>query len=673
MRKPLPRIAVTLAAIACLLAAACTPPPTHKEASPGLSADEAAAAVAARVAEHAGTGRPVRLAVVAFAPTQERFAKRNAFGAFFAEKTTSALAQASSTVRLFERALLEKIAQENALQLSGAIDTREVTRIGELAPIDWILTGTYTVFDEYVAVDGRLLQVVSGEILATIAAKVELDPALAGLFPELQQESEQTQPQATADEEPCADVRRAVDSLARDVSTPDKARALAATAMQAPFDTACASIHVKVMQLLRRGEYFPEQYVRFLLDSLRTLAAPGRDRRAGEALRYLHAAGPYDDATFDAVMQVIRKAPGHSHLRYSFHTDSLDTKQLAVQMRRVDTYLTLARKGELGLPVPVSYADAFFMLVSVFATYPNPDEVALLLHCYRQGVDSLQGDRVKRHNGILTSMYTRAADSVQARAILDCICANFNGAPATSELGWAMLGCAKDIVKEAADEKRGALYRGHIQAFEDACGDQFSQAAEAMNLRGSGRQSAVLFCLRAGLDIEGLVPSVESLVADLSSDDGNARSEAALFLAAMGTRAAPAESKVVDLLFKAEYKGATATMLKQLAAILGHVRSRDPKGHGVLVNLLSHTGYSVPDSAAAALAAIGPPAIPALKAGFPDAQNYVKIRIVKILADMGPKARGQKPFLRAQLAAADNDYLRDALEDALASLERQSQ
>ncbi len=170
MRKTFPQTAVTLAAIGCLLVTACTPPPTHKEASARLSVDQAAAAVAAWVIEHAGSDRPVRLAVVAFAPTQERLAEHNAFGAFFAEKTTSALVRASSTVRLFERDLLEKIAQENALELSGVIDTREATRIGEFAPIDWILTGTYTVFDEYIAIDGRLLQVVSGEILAAIGS-----------------------------------------------------------------------------------------------------------------------------------------------------------------------------------------------------------------------------------------------------------------------------------------------------------------------------------------------------------------------------------------------------------------------------------------------------------------------------------------------------------------------
>ncbi len=673
MRKTSAQTAATLAAIVYLLCAACTPPPAPKEAPPRLSSELAAAAVAARVAEHAGSGRPVRLAVVAFAPTQERFAERNAFGMFFAEKTTSALAQASGTVRLFERTLLEKIAQENALQLSGAIDTREAARIGELAPIDWILTGTYTVFDEYIAIDGRLLQVVSGEILAAIATKVELTAALAGLFPQLRQESEQIPPETTSDEEPCADIRRAVNSLARDVSTAERARRLTATAMQAPFDTACASIHVKVMQLLRRGKYFPEQYVRFLLDTLRTLNAPGRDSRAKEALQYLHAAGPYDDATFDVILEVIRKSLDHSHLRYLYHTDSLDTEQLATQIRRVDAYLALARQGELGLPVPASYANAFFMLVSVFATYPNPAEAALLLHCYRQGVDSLKGERVKRHNGILESIYARTADSVQSRSILDCICANFNRASPTSELGWTMLSLAKDIVAKAADEKRGALYQGHLQAFEDACGKQFSQAAKAMALRGSGRESAVLFCLGAGLDIEGVVPSVDSLVADLSSDDSDVRSKAALFLTAMGARAAPAESKAIDLLFKAEYKGATPTMLKQLAAILGHVRSRDPKGHRLLMNLLSHTGYSVPDSAAAALTAIGPPAVPVLKEAFPDARTSVKIRIVNILADMGLRARGQIPFLRAQLAAADSAYLRDALEDALLSLERDSQ
>lgn len=663
------RLHAVLAVSICLTIVACGPPPRGESSANRLSADQAAAMIAARIAEHAGSGRPVRLAVVAFAPTQQRYAERNEFGAFFAEKTTGALAEASTTLRLFERSLLEKIARENALQLSGLIDTREATRIGELAPIDWILTGTYTVLETHVAVDARLLQVVSGEILATIGTSVTLSPDIAALFPEPPRETS-PEPSEPSAHEPCADVRHAVDSLALDVSSAERARLLAAAAMEAPFDTACAAMHVKVMSLLRRGDHFPKTYVAFLIDTLRGLAAPDRDQRAGEILQYLHASGPYDDNTFDACMQVVRKAPALRYLRYLFHADSLDAAQMAIQVRRVDHYLDLARHGKLGLPVAVPFPRAFGALVSVFSAYPNADEVALLLHCYQQGLGALDGDRAKRHHGVLSSMYSRARDSAQARAILSCICDNFNAAEPSSEIGWAMLGFVKNLARTTADPERGSLYRGHPRLFEQSCEEQFSRAAAAMGLRGSGRRSAVMHCLEAGLYIDGLVPTVDSLVAGLSSDDDNTRYEAALFLAAMGERAAPAETKVVDLLFKAEYKGATASMLKQLSAILGHIRSRDPKGHQVLVNLLSHTGHSVPDSAAAALTAIGAPAIAVLKEAFPDARSSLKIRIVKILAGMGAPARGEMPFLRAQLAATDNAYLRDALKDALAALER---
>ncbi len=658
-----------LGALACIALTACSPPPKKASQTDRISADRAAALVAARIAEHAGSDRPVRLAVVAFAPTRKHYGERNDFGVFFAEKTIGALASTRAAVRLYERSLLEKIARENALQLSGAMDTREATRLGELAPIDWILTGTYTLFDTHVAVDARLLQVVSGEILAAIGTHVTLSPDIAALFPEAPRPGGR-EPLETLPEEPCADVRRVVDSLSRDVSTAGKARALTTAAMQAPLDTACAAIHIDIMRLLRRGRHFPQAYVAFLLDTLRGLAAPTRDERAERILHYLHAAGPYDDTVFDACMQVVRKAPAIRYLRYLFHTDGIDAARMATQKRRVDRFLDLARRGKLGLPTVVPFPRAFGALISVFSGYPNAAEVALLLHCYQKGLGELDGDRAKRHHGVLGSMYSRARDSAQARAILRCICDNFNAAAPSSKIGWAMLGFVKELTRTTADPERGSLYRGHAELFAESCEEQFSRAAEAMKLRGSGRRSAVLHCLEAGVLVRGIVPTVDSLVADLSSGDDNARYEAALFLAAMGPRAAPAEPKAVDLLFKAEYKGATASMLTRLCAILGHTRSRNPKGHRSLVKLLSHTGHGVARSAAGALTAIGPPAIPSMKKAFPDARNAVKIRIVKALAAMGPSAVGQIPFLRSQLAAADNAYLRDALEDALASLER---
>ena len=129
--------------------------------------------------------RAIRLAVLPFTPTQAQFSAEAGcgFGAYFTEGLIGALGAHPEKIRLFERSRLDAITKENALSLSGLISREEAKKIGELAPIDYILTGTFTKLTSYIEVDGRILDVVSGEIKAAFSQRIEVTPDIRSLFP----------------------------------------------------------------------------------------------------------------------------------------------------------------------------------------------------------------------------------------------------------------------------------------------------------------------------------------------------------------------------------------------------------------------------------------------------------------------------------------------------------
>lgn len=91
------------------------------------------------------------------------------------ERFTTFLAQNNNTT-LIERAFLEKVFQEQKIQLSGAVSTDTVKRIGELIGADAIVSGSInTLITDEVEVNARVIQVETGKILTAGQATIKKD------------------------------------------------------------------------------------------------------------------------------------------------------------------------------------------------------------------------------------------------------------------------------------------------------------------------------------------------------------------------------------------------------------------------------------------------------------------------------------------------------------------
>lgn len=122
--------------------------------------------------ELGGAGRRAgmqRVAVVALAPAD---GSRQADGWGIAEKLTTYIVR-SGKVQAVERSLLQHIMEEHRLGRTGAVDPASLRRLGKLAAVDGVVTGSFVMMGRRAVVNARLVDVETGVIVAAAEAEVE--------------------------------------------------------------------------------------------------------------------------------------------------------------------------------------------------------------------------------------------------------------------------------------------------------------------------------------------------------------------------------------------------------------------------------------------------------------------------------------------------------------------
>jgi len=578
--------------------------------------------VVAKVTALAPEGKPVRLAVVTFTPTQREYVKRNDFGLFLTEELISELKKNTAAVRLFERSRLEVITEENALTLSGLINQETAAKIGELAPIDRILTGTYTRLGDAVGINVRLLDVVSGEILFTINIRAAFDANIASLF--VLEEERSTLVEAAEKEpaDPCAPVNRELRALMVDLSTQDKVHALVQKAKRVPFDTLCGKIHYRILGRFARYDLQDPSYTRFLLSTLDDVKVPTSDHRGIEILRYFHGLGPLSDEVWEAGFALARRVGNdwlNVYLGPLFHTrGEISDAYMQKQYRRIDKYLALALDGRIGLPVSVSTNFAFRELIGALGPRFEKTDKRPILYCYETYWDRLPKGAFRMHDKYLGWVYNHEDDPARKMKLLEFMCRNFNEAPVNEELAKKLyeftrsLWLGSENGRLSQDEAK--LAGQHYERLLELCRPKLIRAIVETDL-AKDNERLVRFCLATDLHIPGVVPTVDSLRNQLFADHINHQRKAAEMLKLMGEKAKPAEQDVIALLRRSSrLRGmGTTNLLWDLVGILGNIRTTDKEALRMMFEQLTSSRHSVADSVQVAFARIGHRAVPLLK------------------------------------------------------------
>ena len=610
--------------------------------------------------------KPMRLAVLAFLSTKsDKHEKFTEFGDYLSENIISALSKETKKVKLFERKRLDLILGENSLSLSGLINADQAKRIGELAPVDAVLSGTFTKLANNIEINSRVVDVVTGEILLSYSVKVILTNDLKSLFGDRQIEQKE--------EDICAQNEKRINYLLGDLSTPEKVRALVSEAVRIPFEGKCARIHYAVMRSFTGYQIDNLEYEDFLIKTIDAIQFPSGDSRAGEAMRFI-TRNNRDDRRWELCVRIIKKSTARyiSSLLQPFVNYDHQPEELPTIYKRIDRYFLLLKNNEIGLPKPISFNSGFQSMLNA-ADGRSTSGHAVSFYCY----DKYKGDLVydneviKELYGYLTRVYLDEENKKQKLKVLHSLCEHFNNREPDVKLADDLFEFVfrfvrtESMPKDPQEEAKVPL--AHLKLFVDKCSPLFCKTI-GFTQYPNQKEERINFCIDHNVQCPNVVPSAEDCVKQLSSKNWNDRVQAVKLLSRMGAGAKIAEREVITSLERdsLENEREVAEVHKYAVIILGNIKSTNPKAIELLVQNLGSLEYMVPQMALKSLVEIGKPAIPYLIKGLDNEQGSIQYKCAKALGQMGPAAKSARPALQRLLQSRNRDLVivaKESLEE----------
>jgi TolB-like protein len=380
---------------------------------------------------------PVRLAIVTFVPVQGNASAINTYGEYLTESIIGKLSEHSDKIKLFERKRLDAILKENELMLSGMMKPSEALKIGELLPIDALFSGTYTKLKSYIDVSGRLIDVVSGEILMSYTGRIKLTKNIKTLFPEdgptVADPQKSTEAEAKPEKlsvkvDPIQECKEKTDVFAaklHDLSTDEKVNSVVTEAMRTPFENTCGKLHYHLINALGRYNLRPPVYKKFLLATLDTIAYPPGDDRAYSILSYLTKDGIADEEEWSTGLNAIRKIGDYTLSTYlGFLFNKINDPDLAELQKRCDRYFELLNQSKIGLPRPIEYNKGFFEMMSALSA--NQEIRLYVYEHYSEKVLTEPETSVSSHFMFLKKMYDEEKNAATKTKVIGWIANYFN-------------------------------------------------------------------------------------------------------------------------------------------------------------------------------------------------------------------------------------------------------
>lgn len=160
---------IVLLALVFCLAAVC-----------GASAYEAEIKkMSATMADKIAGTEKAKIAVVDFTNLQGDVTE---LGRFLAEEFSVALAGAGKGFKVVDRTHLKSIIKENKLSATGLIDPETARKLGQIAGVDALITGTLTPFGDSVRIAVKVLDASSAEVVDAISGNIAKTEAVKELL-----------------------------------------------------------------------------------------------------------------------------------------------------------------------------------------------------------------------------------------------------------------------------------------------------------------------------------------------------------------------------------------------------------------------------------------------------------------------------------------------------------
>lgn len=118
------------------------------------------------------------IAILDFADLQGNTSQ---LGRFVADEISTDLVMAKKHFTVVDRANLKKIMQENKLTVSGLVDPDTAKKLGQIAGVDAIVTGTLTPFDKSIRVAIKVIATDTAKIIAAARGQITMTPSVERL------------------------------------------------------------------------------------------------------------------------------------------------------------------------------------------------------------------------------------------------------------------------------------------------------------------------------------------------------------------------------------------------------------------------------------------------------------------------------------------------------------
>jgi len=135
--------------------------------------------ISASIAENIAKAGKKSIAVVDFTDLQGNVTE---LGRFIAEEFSVALAGAGKGFEVVDRTHLKTLLQEHKLAISGVIDPTTAKKLGQIAGVDALVTGTITPFGDSVRISVKILDTATAKVIGASSGDIPKTKAIEELL-----------------------------------------------------------------------------------------------------------------------------------------------------------------------------------------------------------------------------------------------------------------------------------------------------------------------------------------------------------------------------------------------------------------------------------------------------------------------------------------------------------
>ncbi|MDH5656542.1 MAG: CsgG/HfaB family protein, partial [Spirochaetia bacterium] len=314
----------------------------------------------------------LRLAVLDFS---DRAGNPTMYGSVIADNLIEKLSKVKH-IQLMERSRMKLLLDEKSLEESGALSKNDIIQMGQILPVDLIALGSYFRQAKGIKVNGRFIDVETGEIKGTFSYLIP-QPKIKPFK------------QTSTRKKDCSVYEKEIYSALKDLRTPQMINHAVEKAIRIPYSAECAYIHYKVMYTFRMGSVYPELYVNFLRDSLIAIQDPDEVDRKREVLYYFKSDNHIDDQEWNAGLIVLKYAKyRNARMFISTLLNSRKERPILVESR-IDELFTLSEQGVFGKPLTITKSDMFFAINRSFGGYRDDISYRYRIFLYKNYIHNV--------------------------------------------------------------------------------------------------------------------------------------------------------------------------------------------------------------------------------------------------------------------------------------------